>query len=75
MTKINDRINVLDSFRFLAILSVMLYHFYPQWLKIYPKNLTDDFRIVSGTIFIKYGFLGVQFFFYYFRICNILYFM
>lgn len=60
MTK-DHRIELLDSFRFFAILSVMLFHYYSLWFPpfcktdIYPYgNLYDNFSL---------GYLGVQFFF------------
>ena len=58
---IKARISILDGFRSLAILSVLLYHFFSRWvppendISLYPyKNAYDYFGI---------GQLGVQFFF------------
>jgi peptidoglycan/LPS O-acetylase OafA/YrhL len=50
------RIDLLDSFRFLAILSVLLYHFTIEW-----KDQTP-YGNYFGSLF-KYGYLGVEFFF------------
>ena len=50
------RIDLLDSFRFLAILGVLLYHFTFEWKDSCPYG--DYF----GSLF-RYGYLGVQFFF------------
>ena len=50
------RIDLLDSFRFLAILSVLLYHFTIEW-----KDQTP-YGNYFGHLF-KYGYLGVEFFF------------
>jgi peptidoglycan/LPS O-acetylase OafA/YrhL len=51
----NSRILVLDSFRGLAAVSVMLFHFTFLYNSIY-NNLSIDFTF-------KYGFYGVQLFF------------
>ncbi|PBQ33084.1 hypothetical protein CNR22_15285 [Sphingobacteriaceae bacterium] len=56
-----NRIDVLDSFRFIAIFSVVLYHYYTRWgtnhyvRNLYPYEGTEDF--------FSYGYLGVEFFF------------
>jgi len=50
------RIELLDSFRFIAILGVMLCHFTRAWLYVYPCG--NGFQHVF-----EYGYLGVQFFF------------
>lgn len=53
---IKQRIQVLDGFRLIAILSVFLYHLTSSWIITYP----------FGNTFLhifKYGYLGVQFFF------------
>jgi peptidoglycan/LPS O-acetylase OafA/YrhL len=50
------RIELLDSFRFIAILCVLLFHFTNQLTTQYPY----------GNFFLRifsYGYLGVQFFF------------
>ena len=50
------RIGILDSFRFLAIISVMLYHYTCRWDSLYPYG--KFFRQVF-----QYGNMGVEFFF------------
>lgn len=50
------RIDLLDSFRFLAILSVLFYHFTIEWRDHTP------YGNYFGSLF-KYGYLGVEFFF------------
>lgn len=50
------RIDLLDSFRFLAIGSVLLYHFTIEWQGHTP------YGNYFGDLF-KYGYLGVEFFF------------
>ncbi|MGV0923096.1 acyltransferase family protein [Empedobacter tilapiae] len=51
----NKRIDIIDGFRVLAILIVMLYHFYSSFLNHYQYNF-------DSSIF-HFGHLGVQFFF------------
>ncbi|HMG81714.1 MAG TPA: acyltransferase [Ferruginibacter sp.] len=55
----NNRINTLDSFRFLAIAMVVLFHYYSGWAtpahSLYPYGMKYDF--------FRHGDLGVQFFF------------
>ncbi len=61
MTKTKSRITILDGFRAVAILAVMLFHYFSRWAasngqhSIYPYNNQYDY--------FKYGFLGVEFFF------------
>jgi peptidoglycan/LPS O-acetylase OafA/YrhL len=50
------RIELLDSFRFIAIISVLLYHFTNSWVTLYPYG--NFFQHIF-----KYGYLGVHFFF------------
>src|ERR1700755_1312107 len=50
------RIELLDSFRFIAVLSVFLYHFTNSWVSLYP------YGNFFGHIF-RFGYLGVNFFF------------
>src|SRR5258708_29202700 len=50
------RIDLLDSFRFLAILSVLFYHFTIEWRDHTP------YGHYFGDLF-KYGYLGEEFFF------------
>ncbi len=53
----SDRIELLDSFRAISILSVMLFHYFSRWCNsnLYPYGDQYDF--------FKYGYLGVHFFF------------
>jgi peptidoglycan/LPS O-acetylase OafA/YrhL len=50
------RIELLDSFRFLAILSVLLYHYTIKWAPLLPYGHFFGDRF-------DFGFLGVHFFF------------
>src|ERR1700761_1982655 len=50
------RIELLDSFRCLAILSVLLFHFTEKWTDLYP------YKVAFNHIF-SFGYLGVNFFF------------
>ena len=50
------RISILDSFRFLAIIAVMLYHFTYRWTGLY------HYEGFFGDWF-AYGYYGVEFFF------------
>lgn len=60
-TNTSDRIEILDGFRFIAILSVALYHFYNRWTApIYTENL---YPYLSKYNYFSLGYLGVQFFF------------
>jgi len=52
---LKNRIGILDGFRAIAILFVLLFHFYSRWPQYYPyKNNFDYFSL---------GKYGVQFFF------------
>ncbi|WP_369765613.1 acyltransferase family protein [Flavobacterium sp. WC2429] len=51
----NFRINVLDGFRAIAILIVLLFHYFSRWTLLYPYSDKYDF--------FRYGKMGVQFFF------------
>lgn len=57
----NNRIEVLDSFRFLAILSVMLFHYYSRWTP--PQYSKSMYPYGSDFDYFSFGYLGVQFFF------------
>ena len=50
------RIELLDGFRFLAILSVLFYHYTVKWASVLPYG-----KFFGGVF--SYGFLGVHFFF------------
>jgi peptidoglycan/LPS O-acetylase OafA/YrhL len=56
-----SRITLLDSFRFFAILSVMLYHYYSRWT--FPRFNGNLYPYGNNYSFFSYGYLGVQFFF------------
>jgi len=61
MNELSPRIKLLDGFRAIAIISVMLFHYFSRWapqvnsISLYPYN--------NKYSFFGYGFLGVQFFF------------
>jgi len=57
----DNRIDILDSYRFIAILSVMLYHYYSRWTP--PINNVSLYPYGSKYDHFSYGNLGVQFFF------------
>jgi peptidoglycan/LPS O-acetylase OafA/YrhL len=50
-----DRIAVLDSFRAIAILAVVFYHYFYRW--------NDPVTPYAGADYLHYGFKGVPFFF------------
>jgi len=56
-----NRIEVLDSFRFIAILSVMLYHYYSRWTP--PQSVVSLYPYGSKFDYFGNGWLGVEFFF------------
>lgn len=51
----NKRIYILDSFRAIAILLVMVFHYFSRWTSLYPYGEKYDF--------FSYGKMGVHFFF------------
>lgn len=55
------RISILDSFRALAIIVVMLYHFFTRWTP--PKHSVSFYPYGDTYNFFEWGKLGVQFFF------------
>ena len=56
-----NRIDVLDSFRFIAIICVMLFHYYSRYIP--PLNKTILYPYGNSYNYFNYGYLGVQFFF------------
>lgn len=52
---VNKRIEILDSFRAIAILMVICFHFFSRWSNLYPYEKSYDF--------FRYGKFGVHFFF------------
>lgn len=59
------RLVVLDSFRALAILLVILYHFAYRWSTRFPggEGLYESPRWLAGNLLVQHGYLGVQLFF------------
>ena len=55
------RIDILDSFRAISILSVILFHFFSRWSP--PINLVDVYPYHNQYDYFSQGRLGVQFFF------------
>lgn len=55
------RISILDGFRAIAILSVLLYHYFSRWTP--PIYKTSLYPYDDKYNFFSYGYLGVQFFF------------
>lgn len=54
------RLKILDGFRALAILAVMLYHFFSRWTFTASSSLYP----YGGTYnYFRFGYVGVQFFF------------
>jgi len=61
MIEKKKRIDILDNYRFIAILSVMLYHYYSRWIP--PLNKMSLYPYGSNYNYFPYGYLGVEFFF------------
>jgi peptidoglycan/LPS O-acetylase OafA/YrhL len=61
MKNIKSRIAILDGFRALAILSVVLYLFFTRWT--FPANSISLYPYNNRYDYFKYGQYGVQFFF------------
>lgn len=58
---IKSRIKILDSFRALSILSVMLFHFFSRWTV--PLNAVTLYPYKNDYDYFRWGYLGVEFFF------------
>lgn len=58
----SGRIKVLDSFRFIAILMVIFYHYFSSWTL---PEFQANYYPYGGALrdYFQYGFMGVQFFF------------
>jgi peptidoglycan/LPS O-acetylase OafA/YrhL len=56
-----DRIQTLDAFRAIAIVAVLLFHYLYRYTL--PTNDTDLYGYQYSYSFVKYGYLGVEFFF------------
>ncbi len=57
----SKRLDTLDFFRFIAILSVMLFHYYSRWNP--PENTTSLYPFGAKYNFFQWGRYGVEFFF------------
>lgn len=60
MTKIEERFTELDLMRFLAALSVMVYHYKTKYIETLPVDSVAGEAIYAIT---KFGYLGVDLFF------------
>lgn len=56
-----ERLNLLDSFRFIAIVMVLFYHYYSRWTSPISKISLYNYEYTFDVF--KYGYLGVEFFF------------
>ena len=56
-----ERLIVLDSFRAIAILTVLMFHYFTRWT--FPKNDVSLYPYNDAYDFFEYGHLGVEFFF------------
>src|ERR1700741_1455059 len=56
-----NRIKILDGFRAIAILCVILFHYYSRWT--IPSSTTNLYPYGNRFDFFGYGYLGVEFFF------------
>jgi peptidoglycan/LPS O-acetylase OafA/YrhL len=56
-----NRIKILDGFRTIAALSVILFHYYSRWTT--PCEVFNLYPYNNKYSFFNYGYLGVQFFF------------
>ncbi len=57
----NTRIVILDGFRVLAVLAVLLFHFFSRF--VYPRYKEDLYPYGNEYDFFGLGYLGVHFFF------------
>jgi peptidoglycan/LPS O-acetylase OafA/YrhL len=59
-----ERISALDGFRALAILPVVLFHFFSRWTPpLNQSNLYPYGSSYNDVVLFRYGYLGVEFFF------------
>lgn len=61
MKNTNSRIKILDGFRALAIIAVLLFHFFSRWLPNSDAKLYYPYK--DQYDYFHYGYLGVEFFF------------
>jgi peptidoglycan/LPS O-acetylase OafA/YrhL len=59
--KSKERLEILDFYRFIAILMVMLFHFFSRWT--IPNNTINLYPYLNKYDFFKLGKNGVHFFF------------
>lgn len=57
---LKERIAFLDFFRFIAILSVILYHYFSRWIP--PLNDISLYPYGDKYNYFHFGYLGVHFF-------------
>ncbi len=63
-SQVHDRVAVLDSYRALAALYVMVYHYFHRWTSEYTDEpLLPNVGGLAGHPFAENGILGVEFFF------------
>lgn len=61
INKSKSRIDILDSYRSLAIIAVLLFHFFSR--NTTPYNKINLYTYNNQYNYFGYGYLGVEFFF------------